>query len=96
MPHLPGNRRFVGLLYVSSGGPLYPQCPAWRARKTLISVCFFGGPICRGLLAVPVAHRDTSPRVRGLYRGFADLSLRVDEHGRDLCEQGRWLLDKAA
>jgi hypothetical protein len=27
------------LLCVSSGGPLYPQRPAWRARKKLISVC---------------------------------------------------------
>ena len=51
---------------------------------------------CCGFLVVPVAHLDTSPRVRCLNRGFADLSLRVDERRRNLCEQRCWLLAEAA
>ena len=41
MPHLPGNRRFVGLLCVSSGGPLYPQCPAWAGAKKTYQRLFY-------------------------------------------------------
>ena len=43
MPHLPGNRRFVGLLYVSSGEPLYPQCPHGGREKHLLAYVFLAG-----------------------------------------------------